>query len=135
LKKRKKNIKMENQEWDIPFDDFLEIVDALEVKKFATAPPMELAVEVDLVAVQGSKSFTRRGVGVNTHAEASPGRTGIGLRELNNRLDLLEESTNIQLQQIHELYGYINGRLERIEKMVAAASKKEIEKPFSRFSK
>lgn len=100
--------------WDSA-DDFLEIVDSLETSRFASVPPMEGASEVEPLTIQSTKSKVRVQV-TNSPLNTPTMRAPSGLREVIQRLDRLEETWSLQVSQLHELYSFINSRLDKLEK-------------------
>jgi hypothetical protein len=112
---------MEDTNWGVTFDEFLEIVDSFETNEFAVAPPMEGNVQTYPIVLNGQKQKTR--LSQSESPTASPNsRINISVRDLTARLEILEESVNGQCQRLFDLFSYINSRLDNLEKIVIKKS-------------
>lgn len=111
-------------DWFPSVEEFLEIVDSLEVaNEFATVPPMEQGVEVQPIVVQNSRAKLR--VQTNLTPVNTPTvRASGGAKELMQRIESLEETVSMQFMQLHELYSFILNRLEKYEKIVTQSNPK-----------
>lgn len=101
-------------DWD-DAEEFLEIVDSLEQSSFAVVPPMEGLIDVEPIILQSSKAKVKVQT-TNSPAGTPTLRQPGGFRELTQRLDKLEETWSLQMAQLHELYSFINSRLDKLEK-------------------
>lgn len=104
-------------DWLDSVDEFLEIVDSLDTNEFATVPPMEQNIEVQPIVVQSNRSKLR--IQTNITPVTTPNvRVSVGVKDLVSRIDSLEETMSLQFMQLHELYSFINIRLDKLEKIV-----------------
>jgi hypothetical protein len=110
-------------DWVDSVDEFLEIVDSLEAYGFATVPPVEQNVEVQPIVLQSNRAKLR--IQTNITPVTTPNvRVSVGLKDLVSRVDALEETVALQYMQLHELYSFINIRLDKLEKIVGKCSSK-----------
>ena len=108
-------------DWLESVDQFLEIVDSLDTNEFATVPPMEQNLEVQPIVLQSNRAKLR--IQTNITPVTTPNvRVSVGLKELVGRIDFLEEKMSLQCMQLHELYSFINLRLDKLEKIVSKSS-------------
>ncbi len=108
-------------EWEGSVEDFLEIVDSLETNEFATVPPMELGIEIQPIVLQSSRSKLRVQTSI-TPISTPTVRSSMGVKDLVTRIETLEELLSQQCSELHELYSFINFRLQKIEKIVNKSS-------------
>jgi hypothetical protein len=103
--------------WEDSIEEFLEIVDSFDTNVFATVPPMEQDIEVQPIVLQSNRNKLRIQT-VTTPVSTPNVRSNVGVKDLITRIECLEEKVTTQLTQLHELYSYINFRLDKIEKIV-----------------
>lgn len=103
--------------WEDTLEDFLEIVDSLDTNGFATVPPMEQDIEVQPIILQNNRPKLRIQT-VITPISTPNVRTTVAVKDLVERIESLESLVAEQHMQLHELYSFINFRLEGVEKIV-----------------
>lgn len=104
-------------DWLDSVEEFLEIVDSFDTSEFATVPPVEENITVQPIILQNSRTKLR--IQTNITPVTTPNvRVSVGLKELVARIDSLEATMSQQYMQLHELYSFINLRLDKLEKIV-----------------
>jgi hypothetical protein len=109
-------------DWEHSVEEFLEIVDSLDTNEFATVPPMEQGIEVQPIVLQNNRSKLRIQTS-STPISTPTVRSSVGVKDLFVRIEALEELLSIQCMQLHELYSFINFRLDNLEKIVNKSDK------------
>jgi hypothetical protein len=108
-------------EWLDSVDEFLEIVESLDTTEFATVPPMEGNIEVQPIVLQNNRSKLR--IQTNLTPVTTPNvRVSGGLKDLVARMDSLQDTMTLHYMQLHELYSFINIRLDKLEKIVSKSA-------------
>lgn len=108
-------------DWLNSVDEFLEIVDSLDSNEFAAVPPMEDNIEVHPIVLHNNRTKLRIQTSI-TPVTTPNVKVSVGLKELVGRIDSLEEKMSLQCMQLHELYSFINLRLDKLEKIVSKSS-------------
>jgi hypothetical protein len=110
-------------EWVDSVEEFLEIVEALDTNEFAPVPPIEPGIEVQPIVLQSGRSKLRIQTSI-TPISTPTVRSSVGVKDLVSRIETLEEILSLQCTQLHELYSFINSRLDKLEKIVNKSAKK-----------
>lgn len=108
---------MEEDSWFESLDTFIEIVEKLPTSEFAGVPPIESSAASYNVPLQQIKVKTK--APPNESPVQSPNsRVSGNVKELQLRIEQLEDTVQQQNAILHDLFSYINSKLNIVEKSI-----------------